>query len=58
MYIYIYIYIYVLINVNFLDLNKVKQDKNLNCSFPNEKGAAQVGLETTTYYLLGRRSTN
>ena len=44
-----------------LDLHKWKQGNptNLNNSFSieNEKRAAQVGLEPTTYCLLGRCST-
>ena len=42
-----------------LDLHKSKQGNTtkLNISFPNEKTAAQVGLEPTTHCLLGRCST-
>ena len=44
-----------------LDLHKSKQGNttNMNISFSieNEKRSAQVGLEPTTYCLLGRCST-
>ena len=44
-----------------LDLHKSKQGNttNMNISFSieNEKRAAQVGLEPTTYCMLGRCST-
>ena len=49
------------ISWKLLDLYKSKQGNttNLNNSFSieNEKRAAQVRLEPTTYCLLGRRST-
>ena len=58
---YQYIKHSIYIHEKILDLHKSKQGNttNLNNSFSmeNEKRAAQVGLEPTTYCLLGRCST-
>ena len=51
-----------MITWELLDIHKSKQGNttNLNISFSmeNEKRAAQVGLEPTTYCLLGKCSTS
>ena len=45
-------------HVNLLDLSKQGNTTKLNISFPNEKRAAQVRFEPTTYCLRGRCSTH
>ena len=39
-----------------MNLSVFIKTTNLNCSFPKEKRAAQVGFEPTTYCLRGRCS--
>ena len=45
-------------HVNLPDQSKQGNATKLNCSFSNEKRAAQVGFEPTTYCLPGSHSTN